>query len=88
MNDKVFIEKFMSRIEDIKLVLRSNEEPLEVLLERVKLGQAQLSKFQFRHEDQCLIANELSELVLKIEHRQWHRQETARLEALYESINF
>lgn len=88
MNEKVFIEKFLARIEDIKLVLRSNEEPLEVLLERVKLGQSQLATFTFRHEDQCLIAGELTELVIKIEHRQWQRQEQARLAALLDSINF
>lgn len=88
MNEKVFIEKFMSRIADIKDALRCNQESLEVLLERVKLGQAQLATFKFRHEDQCMISNELFELVIKIEHRQWQRQEQARLAALLDSINF
>jgi len=88
MNQVVFVEKFMSRIQDIKDLLRCNEESLEVLLERVKLGQAQLATFEFRHEEQCMISNEFFELVIKIEHRQWAKQEQARLGALLDGINF
>jgi hypothetical protein len=88
MNQEVFVEKFMSRIQDIKETLRNNEWPLEVLLERVKTGQGQLATFSFRHEEQCMISNELFELVIKIEHRIWQKEESVRLAALLDGINF